>query len=256
MWLNALSFLSHSPRGMDDLASPPPLPKQEHQHLPSPELKTGFCRMPIQTSINLAKVKARPSIGSHSYSSPIGSIEQEIIEGANLPWEQEEAESDSAVEPPQVHRIAANARKRSSTGPRPVPLSVFHSYPNNSMAAASSSSLRVATSREKYDRYTPHEQVGSSAYYPYGVLPRRITQSNIALSPVVPNNFYDTAGTVRMEAFVDRTENEYVLSTRSKNYSATRGRKKGMSFWGLDAPATSSRLESARPYGEDPFTGF
>ena len=218
---------------------------------------TGFCRMPIQESVGLARVKARPSIGSHSYSSPIGSIEQEIIEGANLPWEEEEPESDGAAEPPQVHRIAANARKRSSTGPRPVPLSIFHSYPNNSMATVSSSSLRGATAREKYDRYTPHEQVGSGAYCTYGVLPRRITQSDIALSPVVPNNFYDTAGTVRMEAFVERTENDHVLSTRGKNYGTRRGRKKGMSFWGLDASATSSRLESARrPYVDDPFKGF
>ncbi len=233
---------------MDNVASSPPLPKQELQHLPSQEPMTGFRRTPI--------LKPRPSIGAHSYSSPIGSIERQIMEGATLAWEDGEVESDDAAEPPQVHRVAAHARKRSSTGPRPVPLSAFHSYPSNPMAVASSSSLQAPTSREKYDRYTPHGQVGSRAYTTHSSLTRRITESSIAPSPVVPDNFFDTAGTVRMEAFVDRRESEYVLAARGKNYRARQGRKKDMSFWGFDATVASSALESPRLTGEDPFTGF
>ena len=241
---------------MDDLASPPPLPKQECQNLPSQELMAGFRRTPTRGSSSGAKVKARPSLGVHSYSSPIGSIEQEIIEGAKLPWEDEEAGTDDAAEPPQVHRVAAHARKRSSTGARPVPLSAFHSYPKNAMAGASSSSLQGPTSREKYDRYTPHNQVGSGANTMHSTLTRRITESSIATSPVVPDNFFDSVGTVRMEAFVDRKEKEYVLTTRGKSYRTRQGRKKDMSFWGLDASSASSALGSARLQGEDPFTGF
>lgn len=75
--------------------------------------------------------------------------------------------------------------------------------------------------------------------------------------PVVPDNFFDSAGTVRMEAFVDGKENnEYVLTSRSKSNRTRQGRKKDMSFWGLDAPGANSGLESARVKGEDPFTEF
>lgn len=240
---------------MDDLASPPPLHKQGNQGIPSQESMTGFRRTPIQDPSSVAKVKPRPSIGAHSYSSPIGSIEREIIEGAKLPWEDEEAETDDAAEPPQVYRVAAHARKRSSTGPRPVPLSASHSYPNNPMAVGSSSSLQGPTLREKYDRYTPHPLVGSGLSTMHSTLSRQITESSIVPPPVVPDNFFDTAGTVRMEAFVDRNEKEYVLTTRG-SYRTRQGRKKDMSFWGLEASGASSALGSPRLKGEDPFTGF
>lgn len=256
IWLTALSFLSHSTRGMDDLASPSPLPKQEHQHLPQQEPMTRFRRTSIRDSINASKVKNRPSIGAHSYSSPIISIEQEIIQGAIMPWEDEEAELDDAAEPPQVHRVAAHARKRRSTGPRPAPLSALHNYTNNQMAVASSSSLQGPTSREKYDRFTPHPQGGSDPNTRHSTMTRRITESSIVSFPVVPDNFFDSAGTVRMEAFVDRKENEYVLTSRGKSNRTRQGRRKDMNFWGLDAPGASSGLESARVKGEDPFTEF
>ena len=224
---------------MDDLASPPALPGQEYPSLPWQEPLAGFRR----TSTRDLKVKPRPSLGAHSYSSPIGSIEQEIVEGARFAWEDGGAESEAA-EPPQVHRVAAHARKRSSTGPRPVPLTAFHSYPNNVMAGASSSSLQGLTSREKYDGYKPRSQAGSAAI---------TTETRIAAFPVVPDNFSDSAaGTVRMEAFVDRKENEYGLG-RGKNHRTKQGApQKDMNVWGVDAPGASS----ARVKGEDPFTGF
>ena len=208
-----------------------------------------------QDSVKTTKVKERPSIGSHSYSLPIGLVEQEIIEGAKLPWEHEEAGSDDAAEPPQVHRVAAAARKRSSTGPRPVPLSAFHTYPNNAMAGGSSCSLQGPTSREKYDRYTPRSQAGSGGNPRQRTLARGISDNSITLSPVVPDNFFDCAGTVRMEAFVDGKEKEYVVRAKGKGYGARRGRKKDMSFWGFDASAAGSAMGSARVRGEDPFTG-
>ena len=206
----------------------------------------------MQDPISVAKVKPRPSIGGHSYSSPIGSIEQEIIEGAKIPWEDEEAESDDAAEPPQVYRVTGHARKRSSTGPRPVPLSAFHSYPNNAMAVASSTSLQGPTLREKYDRYTPHAPVASGLNTRHSTLNRHISESSIVAPPVVPDNFFDTAGTVRMEAFVERNEKENVASSRGKSYRTRQGRKKDMSFWGLDTSGANSGLGSPK----DPFTGF
>lgn len=197
--------------------------------------------------MSVVKVKPRPLIGAHSFSSPIGAIEQEIIEGAKLPWEDEEGGSDDAAEPPQVYRVTAQARKRSSTTPRPVPLSAFHSYPNNPTAVASSSSLQGPTLREKYDRYTRHAQVTSGVNTRHSTLTRHITESSMAAPPVVPDNFFDTASTVRMEAFVERNE-----KGRGKSYRTRQGRKKDLSFWGLDASGASSGLGSAK----DPFTGF
>lgn len=241
---------------MDDLAIAPPLPRQEYQHSSSQEPMTGSHRTPLRDSVSAAIVTGRPSIGGHSYSSPIGLIEQEIIEGAKFPWEDEEAESDGAAEPPQVHRVAAHARKRSSTGPRPVPLSAFHIHPTNAMAVASSRSLQGPTSRDKYDRYTPQPQVGSGSDAMHSILTHSISEKRLAPSPVVPDNFFDTAGTVRMEAFVNGKERECVITPRGKSYRTRQGRKKDMSFWGFDASVARSGMGNARLKMEDPFTGF
>ncbi len=241
---------------MDGFASPPPLPKLEDQYLPSQDSKTGFRRTSIRDLVNTARVKARPSIGAHSYSSPIGLIEQEIIDGTRLTWEHEEAESDDAAEAPQVRRVAAQARTRSSTGPRPVPMNAFHSYPTNALAVASSCSLQGATSREKYDRYTPQPQVGSGAKIKHSTLTGDQLDSSIAPSPVVPDNFFDSAGTVRMEAFVEGKERDSALSSRGKSYRTRQGRRKDMRFWGFDASTADSGLGSTRLKGDDPFTGF
>ena len=61
-----------------------------------------------------------------------------------------------------------------------------------------------------------------------------------------------------MEAFVDREEKEYVLTTRSKKSRTRPGRKTEMGFWGFDGSAASSAVtvDGARLKGEDPFTGF
>ena len=241
---------------MDDLASYLPHPNQEYQTPPSEEPVTGFRRTLIRDSNRATNAKARPSIGAHSYSSPIGLIEQEMITGVKLPWENEEAESDDAAEPPQVHRVAAHARKRSSTGPRPVPLSAFNLYPNNAMARASSCSLQGPTSREKYDKYTPQPHVGSGVNATRSTLTRGITEGSIAPCPVVPDNFFDSAGTVRMEAFIEGKEKEYVLTTRGKSQQARQGRRKDMSFWGFDALAVGGAMGSSGLKAEDPFTGF
>lgn len=256
IWLAALSHLSHATRSGDDLTSALPLPKHEGQHRFSQERMSVPHRTAMQDSIGTARVIKRPSIGAHSYSTPTGLIEQEIIEGARLPWEDEEAESDDAAEPPQVHRVAAQARKHSGTGPRAVPLSAFHIHPNNVMAMGSTSSLQGPTSGEKYDGYRPQPGMRSGAHTMRSTLTRSITESSIVPSPVVPDNFFDCAGTVRMEAFVDDRETDYILSSRGKSQRARQGGEKDMSLWGSDASVAGSGWGSAREKGEDPFTGF
>ena len=240
---------------MDDLASPAPLPKQEHQNLASQDPMSWSRRTPNQDSVSVTQVRRRPSIGAHSFSSPIRSIEQEIIRGARLPWEDEGAESDDATEPPQVYRVTGHARKRSSTAPRPVPLSALYDYFSNPLAVGSSSSLQGPTSRDKYDRLTPHRQVGSGAPAGRSTLARRITDNSIGPCPVVPDNFYDSEGTIRMKAFVER-ERDYVLSSRGKSCGTGQGRSEDMNFWGLDGSGASNAVDSARLKREDPFRGF
>jgi len=161
--------------------------------------------------------------------------------------------SDDAAEPPQVPRIAAHARKRSSTGSRPVPLSAFHSYPSNSMAMSSSFSVQNPTSRDKYDRYMP-----SAPNSMQNTMGRRVTDSLIA--PVVPDNFFDPVGTVRMEAFVDKGVNDVLEVGKTKkearSYRTRQGRKKDLKHWGVDESVGSSEMGGVRLRSSDPFSGF
>jgi len=262
IWLTALSFLSHSTRGMDDLASPPPLPKQEHRAPPSQEMIATFRRTPVRDSIRVAKDRSRPSLGAHSFSSPNGEGGQGIMPDAITALGDAEAESDDAAEAPQVPRVASHARKRSSTGPRPVPLSAFHSYPTNNPAIGSSSSLTAPTSRDKYDRFNPRLQ-GASRFSPntrHAAMTRSIVtdpnrDSYIAPPPVVPDNFFDPIGTMRMEAFVRNSliENQTPALPKEepkkakRSYRTKQGRRKELSYWGV---AASAGIKG------DPFTGF
>lgn len=278
IWLTALSFLSHSTRGMDDLACPPPLPREEYQAPPPQDPSTGFSRSPVRDSIRIAKDRSRPSLGAHSFSSPTGRIEQSIVQDTIMAWGDREAESADAAEPPQVPRVPSHARKRSNTGPRPVPLSAFHSYPANSTATGSSSSLTAPTSRDKYDRFNPRA-CGASRSGPsttQSITARHIVtdpnrDSYVAPAPVLPDNFFDPVNTMRMEAFFVSSnappipsfggafvrnsvmENQIPGLTKEepkkakRSYRTKQSRKKDMSYWGV-ADSAGSR--------EDPFTSF
>lgn len=265
IWLTALSFLSHSTRGMDDLANPPPLPPREYQLPPSQDPNGRSRRASARDSIKIAKDRSRPSLGAHSFSSPIGGVEQSTIQDVILALGDKEVESEDAAEPPLVPRVASHARKRSNTGPRPVPLSAFHSYPTNSTVPASSSSLTAPTSRDKYDRFNPSVR-GASRSGPntmHTTTTRRVVtdpnrDSYIAPPPIVPDNFFDPVGTMRMEAFVRNSVIENQVpemgkedgkrnKKESRSYRTKQGRKKDMSYWGV-GESTGNR--------EDPFTGF
>ena len=245
---------------MIELTSPPPLPEQEYQPPLSQRPSSGFRRTPIRDSIRVAKDKSRPSVGSHSYSSPTGEIGQESIQGTTTGWGDSERLSEDAAEPPQVPRIAAHARKRSSTGPRPVPLSAFHSYPGNSISLGSSFSSRQApTSRDKYDRCIPRSRGGLAVETSYDMTP--YIESYTPPLPVVPDNFYDPVGTMRMEAFVEKNENRYAEPSRGKrearSYRTRKGTKKDISsYWGVAESRGSSGAPSLRLRSDDPFTGF
>ena len=275
VWLTALIYVTHATSGFDDFTRLPPIPHQEPPRPSSKEANGSLRRAPVRDSIRVAKDRARPSIGAHSFSSPINGLEQQITRGNNGTWdgEDEEVDSGDAAEPPQVPRRAAHTRKRSNTGPLPVPLSSFHSYPANSSAMESSSSLQAPTTRDKYDRYIPRSRGASSSGPPTAqtTMTARTTDpsrdSYIAPPPVVPDNFFDPAGTMRMEAFVrSADENEAPVRAKaeapkakkeSRSYRTRQGRKKDLGYWGVAEPKTGSRAAGGERMGdEDPFTGF
>ena len=277
IWLTALSFLSHSSRGMDDLASPPPVPQQDFKPpAVTTEPQSTLRRTPVRDSIRVAKSRSRPNMGPHSFSSPIATVEQKIIQDTLMAWGDRDPDAEDAAEPPQVPRMAAHARKRSSTGPRAVPLSAFHNYPAGTTAMTSSYSLQAPTSRDKYDRFAPRsrETTGfgpSAAHAP--MISRRVTDpsrdSYIPPPPIVPDNFFDPAGTMRMEAFVVNDGEHHMPDYRaveptirgkkeSRSYRTRQGRKKDLSYWGVaEATGGSGQTEGGgRMKGEDPFMGF
>ena len=239
IWLTALSFLSHSASGMDDIIMSRPLPQQEYP----PPIPTGggLRRTPIRDSIRVAKGRPRPTLNGRSYSTPFGNVQGQAIQESGSPTLDIDEESDAA-EPPQIPRMAVHSRKRSNTGPRPVLPNAFHSFPTH-MAQASTQSLRDVVTRDPHS--IPHaDTVPASgkgvANYP----------------PMVRNNFFDAVGTIRMEAFVDGEHkglNGYAQKKERRSYRTRHGRKKDMSYWGVGMSAGS---EITQQRGDDPFKGF
>ena len=247
IWLTALSFLSASSQGMADLDTPSPEQPPQLPHPPSQEPAVGFRRAPIRDSIRVSKAKSRPSMGPHSFSSPTSETGFTSIPPVAL--EDLEPDSEEAAEPPQVPRVAAHARKRSSTGPRPVPLSAFHSYPIHPIAA-SSVDLHGPTARDKYEKYGPSSRRGSGPATIQSPMAPGLGEASI-----VPNNFFDAVGTVRMEAFVDKKENwteEKRRPKETRSYRTRQGKKKDMSYWGMSEAAG----DDSKAKGDDPFRGF
>ena len=250
IWLTALSFLSASSQGMANLDTPSPEQQPNFPRPPSDEPVVSFRRAPIRDSIRVSKAKSRPSMGLHSFSSPAS--EMEFTHIPPIPtFEDHGRPSEDAAEPPQVPRTAAHARKRSSTGPRPAPLSAFHSYPNNLIGIASSFDLPAPTARDRYEKQRPYSRRGSGPAIGPSAIAARAMESS-----VVPNNFFDAVGTVRMEAFVDdRKENhrdEKRREKEAKRHPTKHGRKKDLSYWGVTGEA---RVDPTWR-GDDPFRGF
>ena len=73
---------------------------------------------------------------------------------------------------------------------------------------------------------------------------------------MVPDNFFDSAATVRMEAFVEGKDKEDIATKRGNSFMGRQGRKKEMNLWGFDRSAAGGAMGQAGPKGEDPFSGF
>ncbi|MCJ1434754.1 hypothetical protein MMC27_004124 [Xylographa pallens] len=273
VWLAALSFLSHSSLGADDLSTLPPVPPKE-VYRPADQRSTAVLRRnPIRDSIRLAKGQSRPDIvGRRAYTTPANELHHEVINEYTGSFVQQAHEE--AAEPPLVPRFAAHTRHRSNTGPKPVPPNSYRAFPtiskssNRSLTTASPDTHGYAWSNSDRSR------LGSM----HSSLPRRMRgDSSTYTNEVEMGNFFDAVGTVRMEAFVDRTrgvENDYVRTQSARDersgsrqhdrleeeekrpprssYRTRQGRKKDMSYWG--ASQESNKIEGV--FLKDPFEGF
>lgn len=283
IWLTALSFLSHSSLGLDDLASLPPVPQDEPTSRPPP---AALRRNPIRDSIRVAKGKTRPNpipiptptlnsnrnLASHPPPVPEISLDRFATDA------EAEAEADDqfaeAADPPNVPRFSSHTRKRSNTAPKPAPKqnpfrnfasanSTFNSNHANSNGngnghghghghgpAPSTYSTTTAGSSDLYSPTSvgmPGQQSGKSSFS------RRTSE----VSSGRPN-FFDAVGTVRMEAFVDRPE--AVRPPRGKRSQQAMKRRE-RNHW-PQSPSVTTEFRGSEDgsdvlfRNDDPFKGF
>ncbi|MCJ1383730.1 hypothetical protein MMC17_006844 [Xylographa soralifera] len=273
VWLAALSFLSHSSLGADDLSTLPPVPPKEFYRAADQRSTAVLRRNPIRDSIRLAKGQSRPDIAARrAYTTPSNELLGKVINEYTGNFVQQEHEE--AAEPPLVPRFAAHTRHRSNTGPKPVPPNSYRAFPT--ISKSSNRSLTAASPDTSGYAWSNAERPGLGSMH--SSFPRRMRgDSSTYTSEVETGNFFDAVGTVRMEAFVDRTrgvENDYVRTQSARDersgsrqherpeeeekrpprnsYRTRQGRKKDMSYWG--ASHEINRIESV--FLKDPFEGF
>jgi hypothetical protein len=267
VWLAALSFLSHSSLGVDDLATLPPVPPKEYRPPIPQQSNTLLRRNPIRDSIRVAKDKSRPQVagGRRAYTNPTRGFPPGVINEYGGSFDNQSAEQ--AAEAPLVPRF--HARQRSNTGPQPMPPNSFRSFA--STVKQSNHSLTGASS-ETYVRSSTGDRSAVDSR-------RGIREEGSNLNHAIePKNFFDAVGTVRMEAFVDRTrghvnerKESYIpwngyprdrpyqpLQEMDKkpprnSYRTRQGRKKDMSYWGAGpgGPVSGAEAVSRRDPSEN-----
>lgn len=260
IWLTALSFLSHSSLGMSDLANIPPIPLQEYQRPPSQGSLGGFRRGTIRDSIRIAKSKGRPPLeGGRAHTNPLN-VPHPSTSSVTRSSNGDDNLSLDAAEPPFVPRVSAHThtRKRSNTGPRPIPPNASQNFAIHA-SMPSNYSLKATLSQDGYSalpRGNGQTSAGHSIY-----------ETNGGSLNTVRNNFFDAVGTVRMEAFIDQGENRFGQSSQvthrkkeTRSSQSRQVRKKDLSYWGVGGPIgqefSLAHGNDSRWRGEDPFKGF
>lgn len=251
IWLTALSFLSHSAIGANDLATLPPVPPQSDYVPPPPS--AALRRNPIRDSIRVAKSKPRPTpnnnraFTAHASPVPVPELPTDEVDGGQPIAE--------AASPPNVPR---HSRKRSNTAPR-APPSAFRSFSshnsNQNSNHAPKPSTYSATTNGSSDIYAPSSVGAQGVQSGQSSFSRRTSEAS-GPSSVGMNNFFDAVGTVRMEAFIDRTE---MARQRVGQRSRNAGRKRDPGYWGQSPDTEGPRSEDGSEIffrHDDPFRGF
>jgi hypothetical protein len=248
LWLTALSFLSNSTLGMNDISHLPslPPPPQEVQASRS-QSNTMLRRNPIRDSIRIAKGKSRPVPSGASIQPPTPAIQELSYQKAH------DDPIGAAAQPPTVPRFSTHSnhtRKRSNTGPRQKS-SAFKAFSQHPMPSANASVGTFASSEIQANSHALHSGQSSVSIR---------TSEASGPAGVVSSNFFDAVGTMRMEAFVHSSPlfefhegDEYVGPSSSKSRTTKRRSGRDMPWQGRSYAANGS-MEFSR--GEDPFGGF
>ncbi|KAJ5591732.1 uncharacterized protein N7459_002101 [Penicillium hispanicum] len=248
VWLTALSFLSHSSIGLQELASLPPVP-QEEPGSPTPPLAT-LRRNPIRDSIRVAKGRPRPMPkGKRSFASAPAVPKQPPSNLDNL--------NTMAADAPHVPRFShhnQHTRKRSNTAPRPPALHAIRSFSSQGTMPSSHSGTTAASSEAYFSPVAPPSlppgiRSGRSSI-------SRTSEASGRASSTGANNMFDV-GTVRMEAFIDHHA-EQINRPRRAPSARARHLRKTSSQWSegryYGAPSVDDSELSFR--SDDPFRGF
>ncbi|KXG54703.1 Pleckstrin homology domain, Mcp5-type [Penicillium griseofulvum] len=242
VWLTALSFLSHSSMGLQELAALPPVPQEE-----SPTLPHAFHRRnPIRDSIRVAKGRPRPMPkGKRSFNSASAPAPVPEIPGSSI---------DLAADAPHVPRFSTHNRKRSNTAPRPPALHALRSFSSAGTIPSSHSGTTAGSSELHFPAMQPSAPppgIGSRR----SSISRRTSEASGRAPSAAGSNMFDI-GTVRMEAFIDHHAEQI---NRPRAPPRQRHTRKTSSQWSerryeFDTPSVQGSEFSYRP--EDPWRGF
>ncbi|KGO64990.1 Pleckstrin homology domain, Mcp5-type [Penicillium italicum] len=241
VWLTALSFLSHSSMGLQELAALPPIPQEESPTLPHTSLR----RNPIRDSIRIAKGRPRPMPkGKRSFNSAGAPAPVPEIPGGSI---------DLAADAPHVPRFSTHSRKRSNTAPRPA-LHALRSFSSAGTMPSSHGGTTAGSSELHFPAMQPpvfSQGIGSRR----SSISRRTSEASGRASSVASSNPFDI-GTVRMEAFIDHHAEQI---NRPRATPHQRHTRKTSSQWSerryeFDTPSVHGSEFSYRP--EDQWRGF
>lgn len=226
---------------MPELDPIPPVPPPVEDSQIRPQGAT-LRRSRVQDSVRLAKGKTNPVMARYAaQNEPIPSLPS--LTGFDGPV------VDSAS-PPMIRRGPVHGRKRSSTGPSaPPPTVPFRSFSHQAVPSIYSNG-----SSDMYSAAAP-PSVPSSVYNPHsGAVSSRTSEASTSTN----RHFFDTMGTVRMEAFIDNALGDpKQLGAPGPRMNHMR-RRHGSSQWSASTRDPSNRSGGIFDDFEtsDPFRGF
>ncbi|KAF2445896.1 hypothetical protein P171DRAFT_275429 [Karstenula rhodostoma CBS 690.94] len=236
MWLTALSFLAHSGSPIPDLgAAPPAPPDEEPSYRPQ---RATLRRSHVHDSVRLAKGKANPVAQRYQASvEPMPELDT---------FRAEQAAMEESADPPTIPRGPVHSRKRSSTGPlAPRPTEAFRTFSHQPVPSVYSSG-----SSDMYSSRQP-PSVPSSVYNPNSsvIASTRTSEASTSTRP-----FFDTMGTMRMEAFIDDSLGKDPSQRVARPSSRPGHRRRRGSQWSVnEANRAGGVYEDIM---NDPFRGF
>jgi hypothetical protein len=243
LWLTALSFLAHSNAAIPDLASVPPMPPPVIDAPVESAQGATLRRSRVQDSVRLAKGKVNPVMQRYASQNDMHTA-LPSLSGFDKPL------PDSAS-PPTIPRGPAHGRKRSSTGPSAPPPNI----PYRSFSHQHVPSVYSNGSSDMYSAAAP-PSVPSSVYNPNsGVVSSRTSEASTSTR----QHFFDTMGTVRMEAFIDNALGDPKHTGSHAARTRMQSRRRGSSQWSASTRDQANRAGGVFDefeVGNDPFRGF